>query len=376
MRVGVIHDSLRLAGGGERVCLKTIESLRERGHEVLLGTVEPTDWNVLTRVMGECVRPNREIHLINLSDTPLRIYMSLGAPLIRAMMKDACDICIQTNGDVVPVGDLIYMHYLPTSLCDDGSYSQGSKTLRRLYSRPYAGIFHHLVRKVDEEGILVNSQFTRNVIRRFVRRDARVVYPPVEVDKFKDARGRIRHPSVVACGRFSPEKNFEVVLDVAALVPEVEFKVVGTLSGATSRSYYERLLRRKETMGLKNVTLVRNVSFSNMLDDFGESRILISTKVNEPFGLSVVEGMAAGLTPLVHQSGGPWIDSLDSRQGIYGYSYASLKEAARIIRYLLVNIDLCESVAERNSDRVEKFSDAGFKRSIGDAVESLVVRAK
>jgi len=118
-RIGVIHDSLRLAGGGERVCLKTIEALKERGHEVTLGTVEPTDWEKLEKVMGRLTKPDSEVHLFDLTETPLRIYAGIAIPLIRAAMADSCEVCVQTNGDVVPIGDVIYMHYLPASLCED-----------------------------------------------------------------------------------------------------------------------------------------------------------------------------------------------------------------------------------------------------------------
>ncbi len=368
MRVGVIHDSLRLAGGGERVCLKTIEALKERDHEVFLGTVEPTDWQNLDQMMGRCVRPDIELHLLNLSDTPLRVYMSVAAPLLHAAMKESCNICVQTNGDVVPIGDLIYMHYLPTSLCNDGSYCQGSPILRRLYSIPYGAVFRQLMKRIEREAVLVNSLFTRNAIRKYIHRDASVLYPPVEVDKFEAVRGGRRDHSIIACGRFSPEKNFEFVLNVAGRLPEYEFSIVGTVSGATSRAYHERLRRSKESQGLKNVTLIRNGSFSKMLEYLASSRILISAKVNEPFGLSVVEGMAAGITPLVHRSGGPWLDSLGEQEGTYGYSYRDEEEAGRVIKRLLTDDNLCESVAERNLGRVRRFSDVEFKRRISDAV--------
>jgi glycosyltransferase involved in cell wall biosynthesis len=368
LRVGVIHDSLRLAGGGERVCLKTIEGLRERDHEVVLGTVEPTDWEKLERVMGPCARPSREVHLLSLSETPLRLYAGAVIPLVRAAMPGSCDLLVQTNGDVVPIGDVIYMHYLPASICPDGSYREGNPLLRKLYSRPYATIYRQLISRVRVDATLANSKFTRDAIRRCVNRDATVIHPPVEVTKFEGARGQVRRPTVTACGRFSPEKNFEFVLELASAMPQCEFSIIGTVTSVATRKYYERLRQMKETKSLGNVELIQNESFSRMLDCFAQSRVFVNPKINEPFGLSVVEAMAAGMVPVVHRSGGPWTDTLGEVDGAYGYSYADKEEAVSTIRLLLGDSNLCASIEQRNLSRARSFSDVEFKRRISEVV--------
>jgi alpha-1,2-mannosyltransferase len=370
MRIGVIHDSLRVAGGGERVCLKTVEAIKQAGHDVYLGTVEPTDWHRLDRLMAGCQRPDLEFSLLNLSETPVRIYMGMLTPLVYAAISPSCDLCIQSNGDVMPVADILYMHYLPTSVYNDGTLSQGSTLLRRLYSGPYRGLYKKLIGRHKVKNILANSKFTQETIMEQLGAKATVVYPPVEVNKFLSVRGQTRNKTVITCGRYSPEKNYEFVLRVASLTPDCEFVIIGTFSGSTSRKYYEKLMEMADSLKLHNIRLIRNEKFENLLSHLGNSRILLSAKVNEPFGLSVVEGMAAGLVPLVHRSGGPWVDSLAQKDGPYGYSYLDADGASRVITNLLNDDHRCDEISMRNLERVEMFSDVKFKLGIVRAVEN------
>jgi alpha-1,2-mannosyltransferase len=42
--------------------------------------------------------------------------------------------------------------------------------------------------------------------------------------------------------------------------------------------------------------------------------------IGEHFGISVVEAMVSGLVPVVHSSGGPWLDILEQGKGGFGYN--------------------------------------------------------
>ncbi len=371
MKVGVIHDSLRTAGGGERVCLKTIEALRERGHEVVLGTVEKTNWDVLDKVMGRAPRPTREINVANLSETPLRIYMGIAIPLVSRRIRGKCDVIVQTNGDVVPVGDIIYMHYLPASLCDDGSYREGNNILRALYSRPYTRIYKHLIENIPDSHMFANSTFTQEAIHRSLERTPSVLYPPVDIKLFDNSGNGARNGSVFVCGRFSPEKNYEFVIDVAKHLPAVQFNIVGTVTGDTSRRYYEYLRALAESCGLRNVGLVKNQPFTEVVRYYHESDAVINCKINEPFGITVVEGMAAGAIPVVHRSGGPWLDSLGRTDGTYGYSYTDAESAAKVVAHILNNDSEAEEVRKRGKERAKIFSDDTFKNRFADSIEEI-----
>jgi hypothetical protein len=112
VRVAVVHNSLDSAGGGERLCLRTIHALQNAGHEVLLATVEPTDWDRVERIMGETVRPDAEFSLLPFKLRLFGIYLRLLTTFPASSVRKQYDLLINTHGDVLPISaDITCMHY-------------------------------------------------------------------------------------------------------------------------------------------------------------------------------------------------------------------------------------------------------------------------
>ena len=57
-----------------------------------------------------------------------------------------------------------------------------------------------------------------------------------------------------------------------------------------------------------NVEFEINVPYPRLIALFGQASIGLHTMIDEHFGITVVEFMAAGLIPLVHASAGPLLD--------------------------------------------------------------------
>lgn len=63
--------------------------------------------------------------------------------------------------------------------------------------------------------------------------------------------------------------------------------------------------------------------------------------------MAIVEVMAAGCIPVVPRSGGPWIDILERRQGVRGFAFTSVTEAAEYIDLILSDRELRMELARR-----------------------------
>jgi len=375
MKVGIIHNSLNSTGGGERLCLKTIESLKEAGYEVILSTVEPTDWDRVERIIGEVVKPDREVSLFKMRMRMFGIYMRLLTSFLASKLRKRCDIVVNTHGDVLPIeADVVYMHYPTFALLKENpvNVKYSNSLFWRAYFTPYEGIQRFLVKRFLNGLILTNSKFSKKAIRKYTGRNAIVIYPPVDVETFAfAAKSNARENLVISCGRYSPEKNYEFILKVAEKLrgKPIRFIIVGASSGKISREYYEKLERIRQAKKLKNVELLRDVDFSKLLALYGKAKIYLHAMRYEHFGISIVEAMAAGLVPVVHRSGGPWKDILKAQQGIHGFSYLTSEEAAEIIEELIEREKIRKEVAARNFGYLYMFSSESYKKRVLDIIE-------
>ena len=66
----------------------------------------------------------------------------------------------------------------------------------------------------------------------------------------------------------------------------------------------------------RRVRFLFNPSMDTVYRVLGRSAAFIHVRPYEPLGIVVAEAMAAGAVPIVHRSGGPWIDIV--RMGRYG----------------------------------------------------------
>jgi glycosyltransferase involved in cell wall biosynthesis len=375
VKVAVLHRSLNPTGGAERVCLNTIQALKKAGHNVILGTVEPTDWDAVTRRLDETIRPDAEVSLLPFRLDAFSIYLRLLTVFLAMRLRKESDLLIITHPNVLPVcADITYVHDPPSLLSESHvrlKYTQSP--FWRAYFVPYDAIERWLVkRKWFLTGIvLTNSKFSQKAIRKYTGRNAEVLYPAADVERFMAvAAGRNREPLVVSCGRYSPDKNYELVLEVAARVGKRgRFVIVGASSGKISNQYYKKLDSMKTQMQLNNVKLYRGVSFGVLLDIYARAKVFLHAIENEHFGIAVIEAIAAGLIPVVHRSGGPWEDILQGKQGTYGYSFLTADEASQIITGILDG-GISEEMQRRNIEYASSFSSAAFEDKLLKIISS------
>jgi alpha-1,2-mannosyltransferase len=377
MKVGVISNSIE-AGGAQRVCLKMIEALKEANHEVALITLTKTDWSTVQKMLGDVVKPDEEIVLLKRNFRGFDAYKPLLAAVMmpRIRQKFKVDLLVNSQGDTLPIkADIQYVHYPTFSEFESVSINlKYSRSLFwRIYISPYK-LMHRFFESYLKTGVLVtNSTYSKKAVRKHLGRNSIVIFPPVEVEAFAAvAKDNKREKKVVSCGRYSPEKNYEYVLEAANRLRDVKFAVVGSFSGEKSMKYYEKLRSITSEKSLANVELLKALTFKDLLTLYGTSKVYMHAMKNEHFGIAVIEAMAAGLVPVVYRGGGPWEDILKARQGHHGFSYENLDEAANIIKMLLANENLRKEIVERNLVYVKEFSDTLFKQKFIKLVNKAI----
>lgn len=366
----VLHNTLNSTGGEERVCLNTIECLEEAGHEVVLGTADKTDWQRVERHFGRKVMVDGELALLPFRLGAFGIYARLMTGLIALRLRGEVDLIINTHGDVIPApADLTYVHYpLPALMVESPEtfFKYQRNLFWRLYYTPY-GLLQGGSRLIFKGGLLLtNSSYSREAIWRWLRKRAVVVYPPVDVESFVFSARR-KEDLVLTVSRLTPEKGLHLIPHIARRVPEAHFVIAGATQKG-SAALIARLGHLCDRLGVRNVEVRPDISFTELRELYAKARILLHTRVGEHFGISVVEGMASGCVPVVHRSGGPWTDIV--KNGEYGFGYDTIHEAADTIRALIAS-DLTE-MSRRAIVRAQEFSEQRFKERMRGVVAAVL----
>ena len=374
MRVAVLHHSLNSCGGGERLCLATIEALQEAGHEVILATTEPTDWSRVEEAFGKRVRPDEEHSILPFSLKLFGIYQRQLTSLWAYRLRKHVHLTINTHGDVLPTPcDITYMHFPTFALLQEDpevTVKYRSSLFWRLYFTPYEIIQKQLLKRYVGSGlILTNSTYSRQVIKRTIHRDAVILHPPVDVETFTMPADRPRENIVVTCSRLTPEKNLEIIPTIASKVPEAEFHIIGSTSKA-SKSVIAKIESEKDRLKAENVHIHPNASLKTLLSIYEKAKIYLHTMKGEHFGISVVEAMASALAPIVPTIGGPWTDI--TLKGKYGIGYRTPQQAIKQIKTLLKNSKLLENLQKKAQKRSTQFTEQTFKEKLIKIVSTLI----
>lgn len=154
------------------------------------------------------------------------------------------------------------------------------------------------LRKVDRESsgdvdhFIANSRNVAERIRGSYFRDADIVYPPVDVDRFRPAAGTAVEDYFVAGGRLVPYKRVDVAVRAAAL---------GSFPLRVFGEGPER--RRLEALAGPTVEFLGRVDDDRLPGLFAHSRALLFPG-EEDFGILPVEAQAAGRPVIALNRGG------------------------------------------------------------------------
>ena len=113
---------------------------------------------------------------------------------------------------------------------------------------------------------------------------------------------------------------------------------------------FVRLLRKLKVSD--KVKVIPNVSKSDLRKILLNSKIYLHPKINEHFGIAIVEAMSCGCIPIVHNSGGP-------KEFVpQAFRYDNIEEAAKKIDKALGNWSV--GMSARISNLADKFSERCF----------------
>jgi glycosyltransferase involved in cell wall biosynthesis len=427
MKANVIVPDLNPCGGGERLSLVTMQALSEIGIDFDLTTLKSPDISRLENAYGKSlVSVMEDIKKINVID----IIEELKIQLIQREKQQInydYNITINTHPDSAPYfhpsfsknNAIVYCHYPAakyhiesenigylekdleievisnissygnnnedTSIDNSKNHIQrdNNHKLNNVTIKEYFRIlkygYWNLMRNST---IVTNSEFTRKVIVNAFGTDYDSIYvlsPPIDVDIFRNVQlitkqnyydddSHERNDTVIIISRIAAHKELENAIKLAKILKARNIGkgmvIVGNLYNYFE--YYAHLKQMVIDLGLTDfVTFEINASLDKLLALMRKSKVCFSPRP-EPFGMAILEAMAAGLIPIVSSVCG-------SAEFVpQQFHYSTLEHAAEIVSpaFHLPNAERLQI-----SNSVNKFSNSnyieGFQQIVSKVLSSL-----
>ena len=314
MIANIVHISLNARGGGERLAVATIKAISSMGMDVELSTIEKPDMALIRNAYGTGIDGDvKKIRTLN---------------ILERVSPRRYSVTVNTHGDMLPFyhkdftkkNAITYCHYPLASYmidCGDPDYLGVLQNMRLLgmppevQSRYYDAARSAYIKMMLNSTVLTNSEFSRKAIFKTFDVDSIVLHPPVDVDIFRKAclTSSKRDDSLLVISRIHPAKRIENAIHLAKLLYKNKvgtcMNIVGNMppDGIGYFNYLSDLVRH---YGLNDFVRFKiNVRFDRLLDLMRKSKVYVHPLPGEPFGMSTVEGMSAGIIPVVPDIGGP-----------------------------------------------------------------------
>ena len=219
-------------------------------------------------------------------------------------------------------------------------------------------VFHRLrtwdtISAARLDGVIANSRFIRQRVRRAWGRDAEVVYPPVSVDEFRPSTDVGSHYLWVS--QMVPYKRANVALEA--------FNRLGLPLLMVGDGAFAREAERKAG---PNVTVKRRLSFPELKQAYATARALVFTP-EEDFGIVPVEANASGRPVLAFGRGGARETIVAEETGLFfdEQSVESLIDGVERLEKWLPYFDPAAAVTNARRFAPEVF-DRGFMAAVAD----------
>lgn len=353
MRSAIIHDWLiNSVGGGEKV-LKAIHQLFPSPIYTLVKSDQ--------RLKGTYFQ-NLEIHAsfiqhLYKAEKKYKSYLPLFPLAIEQFDLKSYDLILSSSHcaakGVLASPEQVHICYCHTPMryawdlmhdyLRESKLDRGVKGfVAKLFLHYLRGWDVHSAHRVDH--FIANSAYVAKRIHKFYRRDAKVIYPPVDLTLFQEEKNK--DDFYLTASRLVPYKRVDLIVEAFAKMPEKRLVVIG--DGPEWKKVKEK--------GAKNIELLGFQTDQVLKQYMQKAKGFVFASV-EDFGIIPVEAMASGTPVIALGKGGVSETVID---GITGHFYKeqtvpSLIQAIRVFETMAFDPGACRK-------RAEAFSYENFNR--------------
>ena len=345
MRVAIIHDWLTVYAGAEKVVEQMLHLYPQAD---LFAVVDFFPDHLRKHLLGKKARTTF-IQRLPFAKQLYRSYLPLMPMAIEQFDLTGYDLVISSSSAVAkgvltgPGQPHICYCNSPIRYAWDlqHQYLKGKKS-------PLARYFLHRIRQWDilssnsVDTFLANSHFIAERIKKYYRREAEVVYPPVAIDHFPLQEKKEDY--YVTASRLVSYKRVDLIVEAFRSLPGRRLIVIG--SGPE-----ERVLRRRIP---PNVTLAGHLPHRELTHLLGGARGFVYAAL-EDFGIAPLEAQACGTPLIAYGKGG--VKETSSEVGLF-----FMEQSSAAIREAIELFETRESPSPRQCrQNAERFSESRFR---------------
>lgn len=385
MKVALVHDYIKEYGGAERV----LEALHEVWpdapvytsvyHPKFLGPHQERfrNWDIRTSWLQKIPFNHKLISPLRLlapfafqafdfSGFDVVIVSATGAYTSNLLKRNT------KHGTRNTYTHVSYCHTPPRYLY---GYATAREWKKNVLFRVLGELANHILRMVDFNAsqrvdyFIANSNEVASRIKKFYRRDAVVVYPPVDlqvvgdrlsvIDKKKDIYHNLQTKTYfLAGGRLARPKHIDLIV-AACRELDVSLKVFGRGFGGYEVELKNQKSKIKATDQNAKIEFVGEVTDEEKFDLMRNAKAYIFASEDEDFGITPVEAMSMGIPVIAYRSGGVQESVVEGKTGLFfdELTAGSIIKAIKSIKTMSILPSDCAKQAE-------KFSKAHFKKRI------------
>ncbi len=201
--------------------------------------------------------------------------------------------------------------------------------------------------------LIANSTHTKAMIKKYYDRDSTVIFPPVDIERFKNDNTQKREGLVIA-GRQTPYKKVDLAVEVCTKL-NIPLTVIG--NGPDNKKI--------KAMAGKNITFVNQLNDKEIIKYFSNSKGFIFPGLDD-FGIVAVEALSAGTPVIAYKAGGALDYIEENKNGIFfnEQTVKSLSETLNKFSNMQFDNDKVRTSAQN-------YGSKNFKDSISNFIKSL-----
>ena len=355
-RIAIVSDALVQRGGAERVVEAMARAFPDAPIYALLYSAETGPASIADRVISS------PLERIPGAVRRHRMLLPLFPAAIESFDLSSYDVILSSHHTaakgILNGAECVHVCYCHTPM--RALWERTHEELGTLpgFARPLAAAMFGLLRMWDAasasrvDHFVANSRTTRRRIRKHYGRDADVVYPPIDISRFRPGASREPGDYYLVASRLVPYKRVDIAVEAARIAGR-RLIVVGDGPG-----------RAQCIAGGADVR--GHVSETELIDLMRGARALLFPQ-HEDFGMTAVEMMACGRPVIAYGRGGAAETVIDGRTGVLVHQQTPEAFAAAIERLETLHIrpEDCRS-------RAENFSEERFARELHDIVERVL----